>query len=88
MLQPKAPRDAVAKRKGFYIMRNKNIAASIQPDGTGIQFIYLSDGRIESSANIIGNITDKKILRMVSSANGFKQLVHSIGVTLEMEEEY
>ena len=33
MSQPKAPKDAEAKRKGFYILRNTQIAASVQPDG-------------------------------------------------------
>ena len=31
---PKAPKDPTKKRKGFYIMRNKSVAGSPQPDVT------------------------------------------------------
>ena len=46
---PKAPKDPALKRKGFYIMRRKQIAGSVQPDGRGIQFIYLDGGRMAMS---------------------------------------
>ncbi|MBO5031040.1 MAG: SGNH/GDSL hydrolase family protein [Lachnospiraceae bacterium] len=85
MSQPKAPKDAEIKRKGFYIMRNKQVAASVQPDGRGTQFIYLSDGRIESSARITGNITDEEMLVLLKTAEGFRKLVHSIGITIETD---
>ena len=85
MLQPKAPKDAEIKRKGFYILRKTQVAASVQPNGKGIQFIYLSDGRIESSAKIIGNITDENMLSLLKTSEGFKKLVHSIGVTVETD---
>lgn len=86
MVGPKAPKDPTKKRQGFYIMRNKQIAGSAQPDGTGVQFIYLSDGRLISSAQIVGNITDEEMLNMLSSAEGFRRLVHSIGVSVEMDD--
>ena len=50
MTGPKAPKDPTRKRQGFYIMRNKEISGSVQPDGSGVQFIYLNDGRMISSA--------------------------------------
>lgn len=86
MTGPKAPKDPEKKRAGFYIMRNKQIAGSPQPDATGIQFIYLNDGRMLSSAQIVGNVTDKTMLDMLSTTEGFKKLVHSIGVCIEMED--
>ncbi len=82
---PKAPRDPRAKRKSFYLMRNKDIMGSVQPDGKGIQFLYL-DNRIESFARIIGNIEDDEILELLHTAEGFRRLVHSIGVTVELTE--
>lgn len=82
---PKAPKDPTKKRQGFYIMRNKEISGSAQPDGTGVQFIYLNDGRMISSARIVGNITDDAMLDMLSTTEGFRQLVHSIGVSVEMD---
>ncbi len=83
---PKAPKDPALKRKGFYIMRRKQIAGSVQPDGRGIQFIYLDGGRMESFARITGNVTDEGVLGLLRTAEGFRKLVHSIGVTVEMEE--
>lgn len=83
---PKAPRDPKARRKGFYIMRKKQIAASPQPDGRGIQFLYLDGGRIESFARIAGNITDEETLGLLHTAQGFYRLVHSIGVAVEMTQ--
>lgn len=80
---PKAPKDPEKKRPGFYIMRNKEIAGSVQPDGTGVQFIYLNDGRLLSSAKIVGNITDEAMLGLLRTAQGFRELVHSIGVSVE-----
>ncbi|GFI23506.1 hypothetical protein IMSAGC011_02295 [Lachnospiraceae bacterium] len=85
MVGPKAPKDPEKKRSGFYIMRNKQIAGSVQPDGRGIQFIYLNDGRMISSARIVGNITDDTMLGMLSTTEGFRRLIHSIGVSVEME---
>lgn len=83
---PRAPKDPEKKRPGFYIMRNKQISGFVQPDGTGIQFIYLNDGRMISSARIVGNIEDEEMLGMLATAEGFKKLVHSIGVSVEMED--
>lgn len=81
-----APRDAEKKRPGFFIMRNKEITGSIQPDGRGVQFLYMSDGRIVSGARIIGGIQDEEMLSMLVKTEDFRKLVYSIGVTVEMEE--
>ena len=83
---PKAPKDAVRKRPGFFLMRNKEIAGSIQPDGRGIQFLYQNDGRMVSSAKVVGNVTDEAILTLLKSAEGFRKLVYSIGVSVEAQE--
>lgn len=83
---PRAPKDPAAKRKGFYIMREKRIAGSVQPDGRGIQFIYLDGERLVSLGRMVGNIKDEGILELLRTAEGFRRLVHSIGVTVEMTE--
>ena len=41
---PKAPRDPEKMRPYFYILKDKEIFGSKQEDGTGIQFVYESDG--------------------------------------------
>lgn len=81
-----APKDPEKKRQGFYIMRNKQITGSPQPDGRGIQFLYMSDGRIVSGAKIVGGIQDSGMLNMLVTTEGFRKLVYSIGVTAEMDE--
>ena len=85
MVGPKAPKDPEKKRSGFYIMRDKQISGSPQPDGSGVQFIYLNDGRLLSSARIVGNITDEEMLGMLTTTEGFRRVVHSIGVSVEMD---
>ena len=84
---PKAPKDARKKRPGFYIMRGKQVMGSPQPDGRGIQFLYQNDGRMISSAGIVGNITDGEILELMKTVAGFRKLVYSIGVSVETDGE-
>ena len=86
MQGPKAPKDPSKKRKNFYIMRNKAVAGSPQPNGRGVQFIYQNDGRMISSAKIVGGITDESMLELLRTAEGFRKLVHSIGVTVEADD--
>ena len=85
MCGPKAPKNPEKKRSFFYIMKQKNIYGAKTLDGTGIQYLYQSDGRLENSAEIVGNITDKEMLELLGSVTGFRKLVHSIGVAVEME---
>ena len=84
---PKAPKDPTKKRKGFFIMRNKSVAGSPQADGKGIQFIYLDGGRMLTAAGMVGNIKDEEILELLNTTEGFRKLVHSIGVTVECENK-
>lgn len=86
MTGPTAPKDPTAKRSGFYIMRNKQISGSVQPDGTGVQFIYLDGGRLLSSAKLVGNIADETMIEMLKSTEGFRELVHSIGISVTLED--
>ena len=83
---PKAPKDPTKKRKSFYIMRGKSVAGSPQADGRGIQFLYMNDGRMISSARLVGGITDEEMLKLMETTAGFRRLVHSIGVTVEAED--
>ena len=83
---PRAPKDPTKKRKSFYIMRGKSVAGSPQADGRGIQFLYMNDGRMVSSARLVGGITDEEILKLLETTEGFRKLVHSIGVTVEAQD--
>lgn len=84
---PKAPKDPSRKNPGFYIMRGKEIMGNPQPDGRGIQFLYQDDGRMTSSARIVGNVADEEILELLGTVEGFRKLVYSIGVSVETEGE-
>ena len=79
---PVAPKDPTLKREHFYIMQDKEIFAAPQRDGRGIQFIYEDGGRLPDSAKLTGNVQDEKMLDMLTTAEGFKSLVHSIGVSV------
>lgn len=69
----------------FYIMKDKEIFGAKQEDGSAIHFIYESDGRLINSAQIVGNITDENMLRLLETVEGFGKLVHSIGVSVETD---
>lgn len=83
---PKAPKDPTKKQPGFYIIRNKEIAASPQDDGTGKCFIYESDGRLLNAAKLVGNIEDEEIIELLKTTEGFRKLVSKIGVCVEASE--
>ena len=83
---PKAPRDPEKMRPYFYILKDKEIFGSKQEDGTGIQFVYESDGRLINSAQIAGNITDQEELALLENVEGFRKLVHSIGISVELDD--
>lgn len=81
---PVAPKNPTKKRPFFYIMQEKEIFGAKQADGRGVQFIYENDNRLINSARIAGNVTDENILELMKTTKGFRRLVHSIGVTIDM----
>ncbi len=76
----KAPTDPEKNRPYFYIMRDKEIFGSKT-------YLYQDCERLTNSAEIVGNVHDKEILGLLATVKGFKKLVHSIGVSLEMEDK-
>ena len=80
---PVAPKDPVKKRPFYYIMRHKMVFGNPRPDGTGVQFIYESDGRLQSSAKVIGGVTDEAMLGELGTFEGFTKQVNSIGVVVQ-----
>ena len=85
----KAPTDPEKNRPFFYIMKDHEIftAPDEEKDGRGVSFLYQSDGRLTSSAGFVGNVTDDRIIKLLETVSGFKELVHSVGVTVEMENK-
>lgn len=82
---PKAPKDPVAKGKGFFVMKDQDIEAVLRADKTRVQEICLDDGRIESAAALVGGIEDQEILSLLKTAAGFRRLVTGIGVSVSAE---
>lgn len=82
---PKAPKDPTKKREGFFVLFEKSVEAGAEPDGSGVQPIYLNDGRLLSSAKVVGRVTDEGMLELLKTAEGFKKLVHSVGVAVTCE---
>ena len=87
MTGPKAPKDPTAKGSSFYICRQKAVAGNPTPDGRGIQFIYLDGERLTTFAKMVGNITDETMLKNLTTAEGFLNMVAGIGVTVEADEQ-
>ena len=83
MNAPAAPKDPEKRRGFFYIIKNKDIFGTKMEDGKGIQYLYHDDGRHANSAKITGGITSETELSLLSSVEGFRKLVHSIGISVE-----
>ncbi len=81
MRGPKAPKDPVAKRPAVYVMVDSVIEGSPRGNGKFQDICYLN-GRIAQKISILCNDMPKEILDSVPGSEGFRQLVHSIGVTV------
>jgi len=80
--RPVAPKDPITKTPFFYIMQDKEIYATEQADGIGMQEIYQNDNRLINSATITGNVTDEYQLELLKTTSGFRKLVYAIGVSV------
>ena len=83
MRGPVAPRDPEKKRQFYYLMKDKSVFAAPLPDGKGLTPIYLDGGRLVEASKFVGNLSDEKLIDMLKTAEGFKKLVHSIGVVVD-----
>lgn len=81
-----APKDAEKQRESFFIIKNKQVFGTKAEDGTGIQFLYQSDGRLQNAAKITGGIEEEEMLSLLGTVEGFRKVVHSIGVSVEMDD--
>lgn len=86
MLGPMAPRDPEEKRKGFYVLIDQKVGGLPQEDGRGCHPIFLGDGRLVTFAKMVGGIHDGYMLSLLTTADGFRTMVHSVGVTITTED--
>lgn len=84
---PKAPKDPTKKRPAVYVLYDKTIEAYTRPEGGSVNALFLDNGRLANYAKTIGRIEDASMLEMLNSAEGFKQLVHSVGVSVTCENK-
>ena len=82
MTGPVAPKDPTEKRPGFYVLLDKDVGGIPQDDGKGRHSVYASPDRLPTFARVNGNITDEEILNLLTTAQGFRKLVHSVGVAI------
>ncbi|MDO5157034.1 MAG: SGNH/GDSL hydrolase family protein [Eubacteriales bacterium] len=81
-----APKDPIAKKAGFYIMKSQEIGAIVESDGSKVRDIYLDDGRLENAAWIQGGI-DETLRARLSNPKGFREVVRAIGFTIEASKD-
>lgn len=79
---PKAPQDPVDRRSGFFVMFESVIEAAARMNGKPSQEIYLEGQQLKNLASFTGGVTDEDILALLGSSSGFRQLIHSIGVSV------
>ncbi len=82
---PKAPKDPTKKRPSIYVLYEKSIEAYTKPDGGSAGAVFLDNKRLSNYARGIGKVTDEEMLSLLDTAEGFKKLVHSVGVSVTCE---
>lgn len=82
MAGPVAPKDPTEKRAGFYVLLDKQVGGIPQDDGRGRHSIFISSDRLPSFARVTGGIQDETVLKLLTDVAGFRQLVHSLGVSI------
>ena len=79
---PIAPQDPVRQRQFYYIMLDKQISIFPTVDGKNASIIFANDGRLRSASELVGNVTDNKILDLLATTEGVRKLVYGIGVSM------
>ena len=79
------PQITTKQSKGFYFLLDSIIEATAQSDGSFRQEIHM-EGRLVDMARHASRITDDTLLELLKSCKGFRQLVHSIGISVQCAE--
>ncbi len=86
MSGPVAPKDPTKKRPAIYLMLDSNIAGKPWENGK-IQDVNYMDNRLLSQVKGICEEIDEEILNLLAHTNTFRQLVHSIGISITATKE-
>lgn len=84
---PKAPKNPIEKRNGFYVMLDTAIEATPRNQGKPSQEIYLEGEQLRNKARLTGCVTDEEILELLKNCSGFHKLVHSIGISVNSKND-
>lgn len=85
MRGPAAPKDPVEKRPCLYVILDKMISGRKESDGVCREHIFL-EGRLPGQVKFTSGEIAEEILSLLETAEGFRKLVHSIGVTIRAED--
>ena len=84
---PKAPKDPTKKRPSIFVLYDKTVEAYKMPEGGCVCPLFLDNGRLANYAKTIGKTEDEELLELLKSAEGFRKLVHSVGVSVACENK-
>lgn len=84
MRGPAAPKDPVEKRPCLYVVLDKTISGTKDPEGVIRDYVYL-EGRLEDQVRFTSGDIDEEILKMLPEMETFRKLVHSVGVSVKAE---
>ena len=79
---PIAPQDPVRQRQFYYVMLDKQISIFPVADGKNASIIFANDGRLKSASELVGNVSDDRILDLLATTKGIRELVYGIGVSM------
>ncbi|MCR5432265.1 MAG: SGNH/GDSL hydrolase family protein [Lachnospiraceae bacterium] len=79
---PIAPQDPVRQRQFYYVMLEKQISIFPTTNGKNASIIFANDGRLKSASELVGNVTDDKILSLLANTGDIRKLVYGIGVSM------
>lgn len=83
---PKAPKDPTKKRSVIYIMLNDAVEG--RPNGQGgFSEVNFLEGRVAAKVTSLLPELDKKLAEELQYCEGFRKLVHSIGVSMKADKE-
>lgn len=84
---PKAPKDPTKKRPSIFVLYDKTVEAYKMPEGGCVCPLFLDNGRLANYAKTIGKVEDEELLSLLKSAEGFRKLVHSVGVSVACDNK-
>jgi len=85
MRGPAAPKDPVEKRPCLYVVLDKTISGTKDPEGIIRDYVFL-EGRLIDQVRFTSGEIEEELLQMLPKMETFRKLVHSVGVSLKAEE--